>query len=159
MPTIHNQSRKGQLALALASGATAADWAKENNVPGRTAYRWSRCPEVIDEVEAIRRAALERAIGRLSGRVTEAAEQILALARDAASESVRLQAARAVLADLMSVSSFAALERRMAQIERRIQESCQLPVAGCQPDQTVPTGNWQLGTGNSEQEDGSCPAC
>jgi hypothetical protein len=156
MPRIHNQIRKSELARALAIGGTVTDWAREKNVPERTAYTWSRSPEVIDEVEAIRRDALDQAIGRLSRQVTEAAEQIILLARDAASESVRLQAARAVLAELMSVSSFAALERRMAEIERRIIAGPPSPVAGIASDLAGPFGP-ATGDGPVGEEDEVTP--
>jgi hypothetical protein len=122
MPRINNQIRKSELARALATGGTVAAWSQANDVAERTAYTWSRSPEVLDKVEAIRRAALEQAIGRLSGQATDAAQEITRLAREAVSEAVRLQAARAVLAELMTVSNYTALERRMAEIERRIAE-------------------------------------
>ena len=120
MSRIHNQNRKADLALALAAGGTVKAWADAHGVPERTARTWSHSPEVLDQVAAIRRAVLDRAIGRLSDHAIAAADQIAALARDAASEAVKLQAARAVLADLMAVSNYAALEDRLADVERRI---------------------------------------
>ena len=42
------------------------------------------------------------------------------LATEAASEAVQLQAARAVLADLMGMSDYATIENRLADVERRI---------------------------------------
>jgi len=116
----NNQSQKAALALAMAAGGTVAAWARDNDVAGRTAYTWSRSPEVRDLVERIRRRAIDRAIGRLSRNATAAADQIARLAREAESEAVKLNAARAVLADLMSVSNYAALEKRLAEIERRM---------------------------------------
>jgi hypothetical protein len=67
MPKIHNQNRKAELAQALVQGRTVTDWAKEKQVPERTAYRWAGCREVRGEVEAIRRAALDGAIAGLRG--------------------------------------------------------------------------------------------
>jgi hypothetical protein len=116
----NNQDQKAALALAMATGRTVIDWAKEARVPERTAYTWSRSREVLDRVHAIRRAAIDRAIGRLSENALAAAEAITGLVRGAASEAVKLQAARAVLADLMAVSDYAALEDRLAEVERRI---------------------------------------
>jgi hypothetical protein len=123
MSRIHNQNRKAALALALAGGGTVATWARENQVPERTARTWSNSPEVLEQVDAIRRQALDRAIGRLSDHAVAAADQIARLARDATSEAVRLQAARAVLADLMTVASYAAIEGRLAEVERRIAQA------------------------------------
>jgi hypothetical protein len=115
-----NQSQKSALALAMAAGQAVPAWARDHDVPERTAYTWSRSPEVLDLVEAIRREVLDRTIGRLCDHATAAADEIARLAREAASEAVRLHAARAVLAELMTVSSYAALEGRMAELERRV---------------------------------------
>jgi hypothetical protein len=120
MSKINNQNRKAALALAMAGGGTVAAWARDHQVPERTARTWSNSPEVLDQVEAIRRQVLDRAIGRLCDHAIAAADQIARLAQDANSEAVRLQAARAVLADLMTVSNYAALEGRLAEVERRI---------------------------------------
>jgi hypothetical protein len=116
----NNQNQKSNLALAMAGGSTVSAWAEANAVPERTAYTWSRSPEVLDQVQAIRRLAVDRAVGRLSENAIAAADAIARLAREAQSESVQLQAARAVLADLMTVSNYAALEQRLAEVERRI---------------------------------------
>ena len=37
---------KSQLALMIARGKTINAWASQNDVPLRTAYRWSREPQV-----------------------------------------------------------------------------------------------------------------
>jgi hypothetical protein len=126
----NNRDQKADLALALATGRTVKAWAKGHEVPERTAYTWARSPEVRKQVRRIRRRAIDRAIGRLSRNATAAADQIARLAKGAASEAVRLHAARAVLADLMTVSNYAALEQRLAEVERRI--------AHAQPDQHGP---------------------
>jgi hypothetical protein len=120
MSRINNGNRKANLALSMAGGASVVEWAAANGVAERTAYTWSRSREVIEQVEAIRRDCLDQAVNRLSRRATDAAEEIARLAREAVSESVRLQAARAVMSELMAVSGFATLERRMAEIERRL---------------------------------------
>ena len=116
----NNQDQKADLALAMATGHAVIVWARDHNVPERTANTWSRSPEVLHQVEAIRRQAIDRAIGRLTDRATAAAERIGHLATEAASEAVQLQAARAVLADLMGMSDYATIEDRLADVERRI---------------------------------------
>ena len=72
-------------------------------------------PKVRREVEASRRRALGRAIGRLSSVAVKAANGIVTLAKEAESESVQLRAWRAVLADQMAVSKFSDLEYRMVE--------------------------------------------
>jgi hypothetical protein len=157
MPKIHNQIRKSELARALAMGGTVNDWAGKHEIPARTAYRWSRSREVIDEVQAIRRDALDKAIGRLSGNATGAAQQIVRLAEQALSEAGRLQASRAVLNELTTASGHAALERRLAEIERRLAESPQVPADESRHD---PAGLYPpvADDGGPGEEEGSCPA-
>jgi hypothetical protein len=182
MPKIHNEIQKDQLALHLASGGGVADWARAHAIPDRTVYTWSRSPEVRERTESFRRAVLAEAVQRLGAHAAAAAGQIVKLAETAQSEAVRLQAARAVLAEFVSASNYTSMAAQLADIERRLRESCQLPVASCQPDGTVPTGdgpppgrfaapipscrpdgtvltgNRQPATGNSA-EDVSCSPC
>ena len=139
----NNQNQKSGLALAMAAGEPVAAWARENQVPVRTARTWSNSPEVRKLVRRIRRRVIDRAVGRLSKNATAAADEIVRLAKKAASEAVRLNAARAVLAELMAVSNYATLEGRLAEVERRIRDSSQpnspqLPAPGSQPDQMTP---------------------
>ena len=116
----NNQIQKANLALAMAGGSTVKAWADANGVADRTARTWSNSQEVRDQVEAIRREILHCTIGRLCNHATAAADEIARLAAEATSEAVRLGAARAVLAELMAVSGYAALEGRMAELEGRI---------------------------------------
>ena len=121
----NNRDKKAALALAIAGGGAVRAWADANGVPPRTAYSWSRSPEVRALVGRIRRRAIDRAIGRLSKHANAAAETIRKLADSATSEAVRLQAARAVLADLITVTNYAALEARLDAVERRIADHAQ----------------------------------
>ncbi len=116
------QNLKTQLALAVAAGTSVCAWARAHEVPMRTAYRWANEPKVRGAVETFRRRALDRAIGRMTGRATWAVNGIAKLADSADSESVRLSALRAMLSDMMAVSEFAGLEQRMAQIEEQLRE-------------------------------------
>lgn len=119
MSTRHNRPTKGNLALALAQGRTAASWARETGTPERTARRWAREAEVIRQVEAIRRKSIDRAIGTLSRQATAAATELARLARKAESEAVRLNACRGLLSDLLTVTDHQTLERRVTELENR----------------------------------------
>ncbi len=119
----NNRDQKAALALALAGGSTVKAWANAHEVPDRTAYTWARSTEVRKKVRRIQRRALDRAVGRLSRNAAAAADRIAALARGAESESVQLQAARAVLADLMQVANYADLDDRIAALERARKEA------------------------------------
>jgi hypothetical protein len=108
--------KETSLALAIARGQSIDAWAKQNDVARSTAFRWASEPKVRREVEAMRRRALGRAIGRLSSVAMKAANGIVTLARGAESESVQLRAWRAILADQLAVSKFFDLEHRMVEI-------------------------------------------
>ncbi len=138
MAKIHNEVQKDQLALHLASGGVVADWARANGIPDRTVYTWSRSPEVRDRTESIRRAVLAGAVKQLGAHAAAAAGQIVKLAENARSETVRLQAARAVLAEFMSVSNYTSMAGQLADIERRLRErsaspSAPVPGTGLEP--------------------------
>ena len=111
------QSKKSELALAIARGVPIAAWARKNEVSRRSAFYWAKDPVVRAEVEEWRRHSLSQAIGRMASRASNAADGIAWLAENAHSESVKLSAWRAILADQMAVAKFSTLEQRVAQIE------------------------------------------
>ncbi len=112
-------SLKLLLAAAVARGMPVEKWAAENGVNERTAYRWAAEPAVRAEVESIRRRALDGAIGRMAECATWAVEGIVRLGDDADSESVRLSALRALLSQYITISNYAGVEGRVAELERR----------------------------------------
>jgi hypothetical protein len=120
MPQRDNRARLGSLALAIAAGRSVTAWAKEQEVPRRTAYRWTREPEVIRAVHQLRRRALDRAVGTLARRATAAALQITQLSTKAETDAVKLAASRAVLADLLTVADYADHEHRITALEDRL---------------------------------------
>ena len=117
---------KSQLALMIARGQTINAWASQNDVPLRTAYRWSREPQVRGEVQEWRRFVLNLTIGRLARLSLKATDGIAKLGAGAESESVQLRAWRAVLADQMAAAKFSDLEYRMTEIEKQLLERTQL---------------------------------
>ena len=116
------QKMKTQLALAIAQGRSVALWARDNQVPRRTAYRWASQPDLRATVESCRRRARDRALGRMAMQARRASDQTAKVAAAAESESVKLRALRSILADVISVSKFSDLRRRMAAIEQEIHE-------------------------------------
>jgi len=121
----HRQSKKTQLALALAQGRSITTWARANEVPRRTAYRWAGEPAVRSAVESYRRRVIDRVVGRLATRATWASDGIAKLAKSAKSESVRLSALRAILSDMMTISQFATLEETVAQVVEQLNDRAQ----------------------------------
>ncbi len=111
---------KSQLAVALAKGITVAKWARTHNVPKRTAYRWSKEPNVRRKVEACRRRAIDRAVGLMVDSTAWVVGRIRMLGEEAESESVQLKALRSILSDMVAVSKFSGLEGRMNEIEEEL---------------------------------------
>jgi hypothetical protein len=116
------ERNKLELAVALAKGCSISGWARANHVAKETARRWAREPEVRAEVEAFRRHAIDRAVGVFTKHADWAAVEICKLAGGAESESVKLSALKAVLANLMSVSKYAGLEERMGELEAHVRQ-------------------------------------
>jgi hypothetical protein len=94
------ENPKTQLALAIAQGVSVTAWARANGVPRRTAFSWAKDPLVRKTVESCRRRTTEHAIRRLVKQSAWAADGIAMLAKVAESDSVKLEAFRAVLADM-----------------------------------------------------------
>ena len=102
---ISAEAPKTQLALAIAQGMPITKWAKNNNVPRRTAFRWATEPKVRAMVESCRRRALDRAIGQMSAHASpgrpRASSSSPRMPHRSRSSWPRL---RAVLSDMMAVS-------------------------------------------------------
>jgi hypothetical protein len=113
---------KTELALALAQGISAAQWARANQVPKNTAYRWARDRKVRSAVESHRRRTIDQAIGRMTKQSTRAVDGIIRIAREAESDSVRLRAYRAIFSDMMAVTKHSGFEARIAELEEKLEE-------------------------------------
>jgi hypothetical protein len=111
---------KVQLGIAIAQGSSASAWARANDVPIPTACRWAKEPEVLCAVQEYRRRLLDRAVGQMAKRANWAAIETYRMAKEARSETVKLRAIRAILADMMAVSKFSGLECRMSEIEEQL---------------------------------------
>jgi hypothetical protein len=114
------EARKGaksQLALAIAQGVSIAKWARANDVPAPTAFRWARDPALRRTVETYRRRTIDEAVGRMAKHTAWAADGIVAVAKDADTYTVKLRAFRAIFSDMMTVSKYSELETRMGALE------------------------------------------
>ena len=113
-------SKQDQLALAIVEGKSINAWARQNDVPRSTAYKWARHPDFRRQVEYCRRRCRDRLLGWTAGHSMRALKGIIELAESAESESVRLRARKFVLQELIAGSKQADLESRMAQIEEKL---------------------------------------
>jgi hypothetical protein len=114
---------KAQLAIALARGVLAANWARAYKVSKNTAYRWAREPEVRKLVESCRRQMIDQAVGRMTKQTVWAASGIVALAKTADSDTVRLRALRSIFSDMITASKYSGLEQRMCELEERVEST------------------------------------
>jgi len=113
-------TKQDELAVAVAQGKSVAAWARQNDVPIATAYRWAKDPDLRCQVQDWRRRCLDRALGEMASHSRRAVRAMVQLSENADSDSVRLAAMRAVLRDQIAVSRHADLEQRMNEIEEEI---------------------------------------
>jgi hypothetical protein len=112
--------RKSELALALARGISAGDWAQSNEVSKATAYRWAKDTRVRDAGETYRRQVIDQAVGVLTQKTIAAATKIASIAMDGESDSVQLRACRAIFSDMITTSKYSGLEERVSDMEKLV---------------------------------------
>lgn len=118
-----NENRVEQLALALAAGSSVAAWCKQTGVPIRTAYGWAASATCKAKVTEYRRILVDRAVGRLTSYMARAVARLGYLVKSAESEQVQLQAARAILQELISTSTWSDLDGRLAVLEQKAKDN------------------------------------
>ena len=119
------EPKKLGLAAAIARGMSIHSWAKKNDVPKTTAYRWAEEPQVKIESQKIRRRMLDRVAGAMTMRGVLALKGITQLANEAQSESVQLNALKTILTDAMRIARYTDLETRMAEFEEKLRRDPQ----------------------------------
>jgi hypothetical protein len=112
-------AKQDELAVAVAQGKSVAAWARRNDVPIATAYRWAKDPDLRRQAQDWRRRCLDRALGEMASHSRRAVRAMVQLSENADSDSVRLSAMRAVLRDQIAVSRHADLEHRVAVLEEK----------------------------------------
>lgn len=113
--------RKDEVALAIAAGETVTDIAARTGVGERTIHRWRTDPAFRQLVRNHRATMTERALGRLADGMTEASATLRALL-DSGSDSIRLNAARAILEIGNRFHETHAIEQRIDELERLLAE-------------------------------------
>jgi hypothetical protein len=116
-PELSTDYLKNKLAAVIATGGSIKLWAKANQVPERTAYRWSADPRVKAEIAQARMRSLDRAISEMSRCVRWAVAETRDMAESASSESVRLAALKQIFSNMTDVAEFAEMQHRIAQLE------------------------------------------
>lgn len=108
------------VALAIAQGQSTAAIAKKHGLSTRAIQQWMKRPAFAAKVESLRSQMLDEAVGIMAAGATTAAAQLQRLASKGKSESIRLAASRALLADLMAAEDHAKLARELREIKARL---------------------------------------
>ena len=111
--------KKMVLALALASGMTAAAAAEQEQVSLRTVRRRLANPAFRRLVARLRGQMLEAALGRLAENMTRAADKVARLL-DSGNEAVALRAARTLMSLGLRLRDSVELADRIHDIEREL---------------------------------------
>jgi len=105
-----------RVALDLASGHSVRSAAKAAGVGERTVYSWLATPEYRAHVAQLRGRILDQTIGVLVAATTKAAVTLAKLLDDDG-PGIRLKAAQAILASLVSLREHAELAGRLQALE------------------------------------------
>jgi hypothetical protein len=113
----HNKAKYEALVMAVATGISVADWCKSTKTARSTASTWQEDPQFDRDVAAIRRQMLNQAVGKFTGAVNKVADEMIQLAESATSEPTKLSAQRAVMENLVQMTEFAEVKKRLDSLE------------------------------------------
>jgi transposase-like protein len=105
------------LEMALASGASVADAARQGGMAVRTVYRWLAQPEFRHRIARLQQSITRRAAGRISDGMSEAADVLRELLK-CEDHDVRLRAARALFEFGARLRDSVELEARLVDLEQ-----------------------------------------
>jgi transposase len=107
---------EGQLITALAAGQSIAEAAAEAGISERTARRWLAEEELRHRVADARSELTKQALAQLAGAAADAVTTLKDLLTSE-SDNTKLGAARAILANLISLKEHHELEERLSKLE------------------------------------------
>ena len=110
-----------RLVTALAAGKSIAEAAADAGISERTARRWLDESELRQRVEDARRELTSQALAQLSGAAADAVTTLKDLLTSE-SDNTKLGAARAILANLISLKDHHELEERIAKLETQLSQ-------------------------------------
>jgi len=111
-------------ALAVAAGKPIATAAAEAGIGERTLYTWLRKTEFKRRVDELRDRLVSEAVGKLSKSMGSAADVLEKLLRSR-DEGTRLKSSRAILELAVRLRDHDEMARRLADLERRLDEGGQ----------------------------------
>jgi transposase-like protein len=107
------------LAMLIATGKNISAAADELGITRRTAYRNASKPAFQRRVSKIRHEMTSAAVGKLTQASSFAVTTLMSLLKTENEPSVRLQAAKAILATLTPLTELGELRERIAKVEER----------------------------------------
>jgi transposase-like protein len=122
MSQFDTENKDVLLAMAIASGASSAETARDLDVSISTVKRRMADPEFKQLVNDLRREMLTTALGRMSHNMTRAADTVAALL-DAEEPYIRLRAARAMLTLGMKLNDAVDLTERIHELEMKVAQA------------------------------------
>lgn len=111
-----NRPGEHQFVAALAVGKSITEASQEAGISQRTAYRWLAESEIKQNIEIARSEMTKQALAELSGVASDAVKTLKDLLTSE-SDNTKLGAARAILANLISLKEHHELEERIAKLE------------------------------------------
>jgi transposase-like protein len=106
------------VALAMASGLSLQDTARQAGVGETTVKRWLRGPALVQRIRELRRELTDRAAGRLADAMTTAVNTLVDLCVNGETETTRLKAADSLLTHGPQLNGLAELEARLAELDQ-----------------------------------------
>src|SRR5262245_25735024 len=113
----HGEPLREKFCVLIASGRTIAASSREAGVTPRTGKRWMKEPAVKADVARLRAEMTDRALGALSEAASEAVRTLVEMLDERRPDTVRLAAARAILASLLDIRVNVELAKRVAALE------------------------------------------
>lgn len=107
------------LALAIATGKTIKSAAELVGCSERSAYRNSATPKFKQRVNELRSEVAAATVGQLTTAASMAAATLMELLDASQEPSIRLNAAKAILASLAGITELGELRARIDALERR----------------------------------------
>lgn len=104
---------------AIAAGQSIPTAAAVAGTSERNAYRWLNRPGVREGIDALRSEMTGQALGRLTNGMAAASDALVALL-ESKQEGIRLAAARTLISIGLDVRKSVELDRRLADIEKRL---------------------------------------
>lgn len=113
--------RQQKAIVALLTEGTMGAAAKKAGIGERQLYRWKNDPVFVEALQQASDETLDATVRALTNASTTAAKVLLEIAEDPlASRPVKVRAADVILGHMLKVKDNAETERRMAEIERRL---------------------------------------